>query len=187
MIGVTLSDAVAYRDGSVTTVRMAERVRSFTVAGRRREAISVGGAEHFGLPASYPGLSEVNVYVGWFGPLARPLQAGTLVGEYVTKLPLARTTMRFAGERLAGLVSGPAPGTTPGGSSWIAAEAYDASGRRLSEIHLAGVDGYDFTASFLAWAAQHPVTGTGALGPVQAYGLGALERGAAAAGLNRVT
>ena len=154
--------------------------------GKERPAISVGGAEHFTLPAAYPGLREVNVYLGWFGPLARPLQAGALVGEYVTKLPLARTTMRWWGERAAGLVGGPAPGTTPGGASWIAAEAYDAAGRRLSEVHLTGVDGYDFTASFLAWAARHRVTGTGALGPVQAYGLEALERGAGEAGLERV-
>ncbi len=186
LIGVTLADGFAYRGGSVKTVRMAERVRSFNVAGRRRDAISVGGSEHFGLPAAYPGLSEVNVYLGWFGPLARPFQAGALVGDYVMRVPLARTTMRFWGERLAGLVGGPEAGTTPGGSSWIAAEAYDAAGRQLSEIHLTGVDPYDFTASFLAWAARHPVTGTGALGPVQAYGLAGLERGARESGLTRV-
>jgi short subunit dehydrogenase-like uncharacterized protein len=187
LVGVTLSDAHAFRDGRVQTVRTAERVRSFTVAGHRREAVSVGGAEHFGLPAVYPGLHEVNVYLGSFGPLARPLQAGAFVGDYVTRLPLARATMRFWGEKLAGLLSGPEAGTTPGGSSWVAAETYDAEGRRLSEVHLAGVDGYDFTAGFMAWAARHPVTGTGALGPIEAYGLEALEDGARAAGLERAT
>ena len=44
--------------------------------------------EHFGLPASYPGLREVNVYLGWFGPLARPIQAGSFVGDVVRKVPL---------------------------------------------------------------------------------------------------
>jgi hypothetical protein len=187
LVGVTLSDAHAFRGGRVRTVRAAERVRSFSVAGRRREGISVGGAEHYGLPAAYPGLREVNVYLGWFGPLARPLQAGALIGEYVTRLPLARATMRFWGERAAGLLSGPAAGTTPGGSSWIAAEAYGSDGTQLSEVHLSGVDGYEFTASFMAWAARHPVTGTGALGPVEAYGLEALETGCRAAGLERVS
>ena len=76
-------------------------VRSFTVAGKSREAISVGGAEHFGLPAAYPRLREVNVYLGWFGPLARPLQAGSLVGAFVRKVPLTTTAMQFAGERVA--------------------------------------------------------------------------------------
>jgi len=187
MVGVTLSDAFAYRDGHIRTVRPVERVRSFNVSGKRREAISVGAAEHYALPRSYPGLSEVNVYLGWFGPLARPLQAGAYVGQYVNRIPLARTTMRFWGEKAAGLLSGPEAGTTPGGASWIAAAAYDESGAQLSEVHLTGADGYAFTASFLAWAAQQPVSGTGALGPVQAYGLEALERGMALAGLTRAT
>src|SRR4051794_2688069 len=186
LVGVTLDDGHAYRDGRVRTTRPAERVRSFSVAGKRREAISVGGAEHFGLPASYPSLREVNVYLGWFGPLARPLQAGSFVGELVRKVPLTTTAMRFAGERALGLVSGPEPGTTPGGRSWIAAEALDAAGRVLSEVHLAGVDGYAFTAGFMAWAAQQPMSGVGALGPVEAYGLERLQAGAAAAGLIRV-
>ena len=93
------------------------------------------------------------------------------------KVPLTTTAMKFAGERVLGLVSGPEAGTTPGGRSWIAAEAYDAAGRALSEVHLAGVDGYEFTAGFLAWAAQQPVSGAGALGPVEAYGLERLAGG----------
>jgi short subunit dehydrogenase-like uncharacterized protein len=187
LVGVTLADGHAFRDGRLRPVRTAERVRSFRVRGRAREAISVGGAEHFGLPAAYPALREVNVYLGWFGPLARPLQAGSLVGSFVQRLPLARPAMRMAGERVAGLVPDPEPGTTPGGRSWIAAEAFSASGEQLSEVHLAGVDGYDFTAGFVAWAAQQPVRGTGALGPVEAYGLERLEAGAHEAGLDRVT
>ncbi len=190
LVGVTLSDGHAFRDGRIQTVRTAERVRSFKVSGRARAAISVGGSEHYALPAAYPGLSEVNVYLGWFGPLARPLQAGALVGEYVQRLPGARAAMRFAGERAAGMVPGPEPGTTPGGGSWIAAEAYDAGGQRLSEVHVSGVDGYEFTARFLAWAAAHAaahgVNGTGALGAVEAFGLRTLEEGCQAAGLERV-
>jgi short subunit dehydrogenase-like uncharacterized protein len=186
LVGVTLSDNHAYREGRVKRVRPAERVRSFNVAGSRREAISVGGSEHYALPASYPGLREVNVYLGWFGPLARPLQAGSLVGELAQRVPGVRPALRIVGERALGLAAGPQAGTTPGGRSWIAAEAYDAAGRPLSEAHLAGVDGYEFTASFIAWAAQQPVAGTGALGPVQAYGLAALEAGARVAGLERV-
>src|SRR5262245_58687435 len=187
LVGATLSDAFAYRDGRIKTVRTVERVRSFSVSGKRREAVSLGGAEHFALPAAYPGLSEVNVYLGWFGPLARPLQVGAYVGQYVNRIPLARTTMRFWGEKAASLLSGPEAGTTPGGASWIAAEAYDESGAKLSEVHLRGIDPYDFSASFLAWAAQQRVSGSGALGPVQAYGLEALTRGMTLAGMTRIT
>ena len=186
LVGVTLADGHAFRDGRVVRARAAERVRSFAVAGKPQPGISVGGAEHFGLPAAYPRLREVNVYLGWFGPLARPLQAGSYVGELVTRLPGARSLMQAVGERVAGWVPDPEPGTTPGGRSWIAAEAYSAAGDKLSEVHLAGVDGYDFTASFIAWAAQQRVSGAGALGPVEAFGVAALEEGCRVAGLERV-
>jgi short subunit dehydrogenase-like uncharacterized protein len=175
LVGVTMAPGHAFRGGRVVSARAAERVRSFAVAGRPRAAISVGGAEHFSLPAAYPRLREVNVYLGWFGPLARPMQAGSYFGELALRLPGARGVMQAVGERVAGLVPDPEPGATPGGRSWIAAEAYSAAGDRLAEVHLAGVDGYAFTASFLAWAAQEPAAGAGALGPVEAYGVARLE------------
>ena len=170
--------------------RSAERVRSFTVDGSPRRAVSVGGAEHFGLPAAFPRLREVNVYLGWAGALARPLQAGSLVGSVATRLPGVRGALEFAGGRLADLGGdGPEPGTTPGGMSWIAAAAYDAAGEPVAEVHLSGADGYAFTAEFMAWAARAAaagrVKGTGAIGPVEAFGLDELERGCAFAGLSR--
>jgi short subunit dehydrogenase-like uncharacterized protein len=188
LVGVTLADHHVFRDGRVQPVRVAERVRTFKVARRERAAVSVGGAEHFTLPPAHPGLREVNVYIGWFGPLARPLQAGSLMGEYVQRLPGARGLLQLAGERLVELVPGPEAGTTPGGISWIAAEAFGAGGEKLAELHLTGADGYDFTASFLAWACRRAaagVTGTGALGPVEAFGVRTLEEGVRAAGIER--
>jgi short subunit dehydrogenase-like uncharacterized protein len=189
-VGITLEDNHAFRDGRVRPVRAAERVRSFPVKGKQRPGISVGGAEHYTLPPIHPGLREVNVYLGWFGPLARPMQAGSLVGSFATRLPGVRPALRAAGERLAAMAEGPAPGTTPGGLSWVPAIAYDAAGRPLAEVHLSGADPYDFTASFMGWAARHAaahgVQGTGALGPVEAFGLDTLEQGCAEAGLTRV-
>ena len=190
MVGITLNDHHAYRDGRLQTVRSAERVRNFPVKGRARPAFSLGGSEHFGLPAVYPGLREVNVYLGWFGPMTRPLQAGSLLTSYLTRIPGTRDLLQRGGERLMGMASGPEAGTTPGGISWIPAIAYDAGGRELAQVHLSGVDGYAFTANFLAWAAARAasagVEGTGALGPVEAFGLEGLERGCAEAGLERV-
>ena len=190
LVGASLDRGFAFRDGALRDVRPAERVRSFRVQDKQRSAVSVGGAEHFALPAAFPQLREVNVYLGWFGGLARPLQAGTLVGSVATRLPGVRSALGFAGSRLARLGSGPEPGTTPGGSSWVAAIAYDARGHPLAEVHLSGADGYAFTAEFLAWAARAAaggrVTGTGALGPLEAFGLDALERGCKLAGLERV-
>ena len=152
--------------------------------------MSVGGAEHLGLPAAYPRLQEVNVYLGWFGPFARPMQAGALVGSVATRLPGVREALQFAGERLAALAEGPEAGTTPGGESHVVAQAYDAGGEQVAEVHLRGGNWYAFTADFMAWAARAVaggrVKGAGALGPVEAFGLAELERGCAAAGLSRV-
>ena len=171
-------------------MRTAERVRSFTVKDKERAGASPSAAPSTsGCPPRYPRPAEVNVYLGWFGPFARPMQAGALVGSVATRLPGVREALEFAGEKLAALAEGPEAGTTPGGESWIAAQAYDAAGEPLAEVHLAGGNWYAFTADFIAWAARAAragrVKGTGALGPVEAFGLAELERACAAAGLSR--
>jgi short subunit dehydrogenase-like uncharacterized protein len=191
LVGAALNDNHAYRDGAVRSVRAAERARTFTVKGKQRTAVSVGGAEHFTLPAVHPGLLEVNVYLGWFGPLAKPLQASTLAGTVALKLPGVRSVLQAAGERLVSLAGSPEPGTTPGTVSWIVGVASDAAGEPLAEVHLTGADAYDFTASFMAWAARRAAGGNrphavGAVGPVEAFGLDALEQGCAEAGLSRL-
>ena len=66
--------------------------------------------------------------------------------------------------------------------------AYDGVGNPLSEVHLTGVDGYTFTGRILAWgagqAAAGSVTGTGALGPADGFGLAELAVGVAEAGMS---
>ena len=49
-------------------------MRSFRVGSKQRDAVSVGSSEHFALPKVAPQLREVNTYLGWFGPLSRPIQ-----------------------------------------------------------------------------------------------------------------
>jgi short subunit dehydrogenase-like uncharacterized protein len=189
-VGAMLNPAPAYREGRVRSVRTAERTRTFGVKGKQRDAISYGGAEHYTLPQAYPQLQEVNVYLGWFPGLSRTIQAGTLAAQAAGRLPGARAAMQAVGERVVGLVEGPEAGTTPGGASWIVAEALDAADRSLAEVHLSGANWYDFTAGMLAWSARRAahtgVEGSGALGPVSAFGLETLEEGCAEAGLTRV-
>jgi hypothetical protein len=59
----------------------------------------------------------------------------------------------------------------------------------VSRVQVSGPEAYGLTAAMLAWgatgAAEHGVHGTGALGPVQAFGLDELTAGAAEAGLVR--
>ena len=70
------------------------------------------------------------------------------------------------------------------------AEARSAQGDLLHSVQLDGPDGYDFTFRILAWgamtAAEQGLAGTGALGPVSAFGLEQLVEGAASAGLSPV-
>ena len=163
LVGVTLGDGHAYRDGRVRD-RAPGRAGAL-VQGRRQAARGDLGRRRRALRAA-GGVSRAcarsTSTSGWFGPLARPLQAGSFVGPFVRKRPAgARARCGSPASARSALVTGPEAGTTPGGRSWIAAEAYDAAGRRLSEVHLAGVDGYEFTAGFLAWAAQQRVVGRG--------------------------
>jgi len=178
LVGASLDPGFAWRHGRVVTERGAARVRSFGAAGA---AFSAGGAEHFTLPLAYAHLREVNTYIG-AGPLTRGVQLAAAATALAQRMPGSRTVMQAAGERVAARVPGRAETAA---SSRIVATAHDADGRQLAEIVLEGPDPYDFTASFIAWAAQRRVEGAGALSPVLAFGgLDVLATGCAGAGIS---
>jgi short subunit dehydrogenase-like uncharacterized protein len=178
----------AWRDGRIVTERAARRMRNFNVDGKQRPGVSVGTSEHFGLPRFAPQLREVNSYLGWFGPMSRPMQAFGAVGAAIGAVPGARKLINAAGARFVkGSTGGPDEDALAKARSHVVAVAYDEGGRELAEVHVAGVDGYTFTARMLAWAsakiAADGLPASGALGPVEAFGLRELERGAAEAGI----
>lgn len=190
LAGVIAEPGFAFRDGVLRTVRLAERVRSFRTGSAERPAASVAGSEHFGLARVTPQLREVNVYLGGFGPLTRPLQAATAGGAIITKVPGVREALGAVTRRLVkGSTGGPDAAARAGTGAHVTACAYDAAGTQLSDVHLRGGNPYDFTAQILAWGAERAlageITGTGALGPVEAFGLDALADGCAQAGLER--
>jgi short subunit dehydrogenase-like uncharacterized protein len=189
--GLLLEPGFAWRDGRLRPERMARRVRAFPTGGRDRLAVSYGGSEHYALPRLAPGLREVEVYLGWFGRRSRAVQAASAVGAPLARLPGARGLGRAAAGRLARRTGqGPDEAARQRGGSLIVASASDAEGRELARVGLRGPDPYTLTARLLAWgarrAAGHGLAGTGALGPVDAFGLEALKAGAAEAGLERV-
>jgi short subunit dehydrogenase-like uncharacterized protein len=184
-VGIMFDEGYAFRDGALRGARMAERVRSFHAKGKDRDAISIGGSEHYTLPPIHPALREVNVYLGWFGALARPLQVGSLAGAVAMKAPGARSVFKALGDRFVEM-GGSGPERPGSGLSWIVGEAYDAGGTKLADVQLSGPEPYALTADIIAWAAQREPSGTGPLGPVQAFGLDALEEGCRQAGLTRV-
>ncbi len=126
--GIALSPSFAFRGGAIRTVRSAERMRSFDVKGKPRPGISVGGSEHFTVPPAFPRLREVNVFLGWFGPLARGITATSRATALAGKVPGLKQAIVAGAGKLAGMGDAPAEGTTPGGLSWIAAAAYDEAG-----------------------------------------------------------
>jgi short subunit dehydrogenase-like uncharacterized protein len=187
-IGAIASPAFGFRDGRIQTERGAKRVRSFRVGSKELAAISVGSSEHFTLPNVAPRLREVNSYLGWFGPASRAMKVMSAGTSVAMKVPGVEKLWSAAGERFVqGSTGGPDKETRAKGGSHIVGIAYDAAGRPLSEIHLKGVDGYTFTGRMLAWAAQQAAAGalkgTGALGPVDGFGLEELAAGCAEAGI----
>ncbi len=179
----------AWRDGRIVTERAAKRVTSFeTRPGRQAPAFSVAGSEHFALPRLAPGLREVDLYLGWLGPMTRPMQGASLAMSAVTAIPGVRSGLNGLVSRFVkGSTGGPDAESRAKSGTLLLAEAFDASGVGLADVRLEGINVYSFTGSMLAWGAQTAadggLQGTGALGPVDGFGLDALTAGVAEAGI----
>ena len=190
LAGVLFEPGFAWSGGRLVEETAGRRMWRFEANGRPRRGLSVGGSEHLTLPGLAPTLREVGVHLDWFGPITpiahRLAPLSTLAG----RLPGAQRGAR----RLAALVAGrvaeaPSAATLERATTATVAEVRDREGLLVSRVELRGPEAYGFTAAMLAWgattAAEHGVRGTGALGPVQAFGLVELTAGAAAAGLVR--
>jgi short subunit dehydrogenase-like uncharacterized protein len=190
--GVLLDRSFAFRGGRLVEERTGKRMHRFELEpGKRASALSVGSSEHLGLSRAYPSLREVDAYLGWFGPATRLLQGVSLTLAGVARSSGAKRRLEsFVARVQKGSSGGPDAATRARSGSLVLAEALDAGGTVLAAARLEGVNGYDFTARILAWgahaAANGGLRGTGALGPVDAYGLTALEAGCTEAGIRRV-
>jgi short subunit dehydrogenase-like uncharacterized protein len=173
-----------WRDG-IRPVPVEARMRTLTLNGYRLLALAIGATEHYALPplAAPHRLPEVDVYVGW--PLARvpvPALLPALTAALLSRQPV-RSLLRGAGRfALRWVAEEPDPAALARLHAGSVATTYDASGRQLARVRLQTGDPYRLSAQLLAWGAQraaaHGVAGSGALGPVQAFGLDALRRGA---------
>jgi hypothetical protein len=152
----------------------------------------VGSSEHFTLPAAYPRLREVDAYLGWFGKQSRFMQAFAAGGSAVTRVPGAKAGFNaLTGRFVKGSTGGPGPEERSKQRAYVVAIASDADGNDLADVRVTGLNGYDFTGGMLAWgamrAAEGGLSGAGALGPVEAFGLDELEAGVRQAGIERVS
>jgi short subunit dehydrogenase-like uncharacterized protein len=197
--GVLLEAGYAFHGGRIVTERTAAHVTSFEIDGKKRQAFSIGSSEHFalprlrpraagadGIPAQAP-LTDVGVYLGWFGRATRLVRYGSALVAPLSSMPVVRRALDAQARRIQRSRAG--PGTTDGIRSDVVAMARDASGKKLAAVHLIGADPYSFTAPMLAWAAGKAaadgVRPAGALGPVEAFGAAALESACASAGFHR--
>jgi short subunit dehydrogenase-like uncharacterized protein len=190
MVAITLEPAFAWRSGRLVTVPSSNRWRTFDLPGGRAEAISVGSTEHFTLPRLSPGLRDVTVYIGWLGWASRPAQALALATSVATGVPGVKQGMLGFTELVArGAPGGPGPEARARTRSLIVAEVRDGDGTLVTEVRLEGINPYDVSAELLAWGAEAAAAGrlhgTGALGPVDAWGLDELEAAVAEAGMRQ--
>lgn len=188
--GMMLARHHAFRGGRMVLEPIARHVRDFRIGSRSAPGASVGGSEQFALPRSAPQLTDVGVYLGWFGPATRPLQALSVGMSVLARAPGVPALLSSALRPFTrGTGAGPDASVRARRGSRVVAECADAEGRALGSVQLDGADPYDFTGRILAWGAEQlatgKVSGIGALGPVEAFGLDALERGCAEAGLSR--
>jgi short subunit dehydrogenase-like uncharacterized protein len=184
--GMLAAPAYAFADGRLMTERTARHVHSFD----GRPAVSIGATEQFALPRVHPGLRDARVWLGWFGPASRPLQAISAATALATKLPGVRGAIEAAAGRFVkGSTGGPDEAARAKARSFVVAIASDADGAPLATVRLEGANPYDFTGAVLAWGAIAAVNGglrgVGALGPVDGFGLEALQAGVAEAGIAR--
>ncbi len=191
VLGLMLAPGYAFRGGQLVTEPAARRLRGFDLGGRRAEGVTVASSEAFTLARLHPGLRDVNVYLGWAGSLSRVVQAVSAGTSLLGRVPGARGAVGAILRPLApGSTGGPDAEARSRVGSVVVAEAFDADGTRLAAVKLSGVNPYEFTAAALAWGAQAAadggLQGAGALGPVDAFGLEALVRGCAEAGIARV-
>jgi short subunit dehydrogenase-like uncharacterized protein len=198
MIGMLLEPGYGFHGGRIVTEPTAAHIASFMVDGTKREAYSLGSSELFALPRLRPEgaadgapgqvpLTDVTVYLGWFGRATRVVHYGSALTAPASRLPGARKALDAAARRVQRSRAAPAPTTAI--RSDVVAVARDASGSELATVTLVGGDPYSFTASILAWAAvkaaSDGVRPPGALGPVEAFGTDLLETACAAAGFHR--
>ncbi|MBD8078644.1 saccharopine dehydrogenase family protein [Cellulosimicrobium arenosum] len=176
-LATVLEPSYAWRDGRLRSERVAARVVTFELGpGRRVRGITSGGTEPFALPGLAPGLQDVEVVLGLSGRAVPLAPVATAVVSAALRVPGIGTGLRhLARARSSGSTGGPDAATRATSRTRVLADARSPSGELLRRVRLDGPDPYDLTARFLAWgatsAAAGGVRGTGALGPVQAFGL----------------
>ncbi len=186
LAGIATEQLYTWRDGALRSEPAGARMRTFDVAGRLRQGVTIGAGEQFALPRIAPGLRTVDVYLGWFGRASGAVHAGARVAPLLSRVP-TRAVAAAADVLTRRVPTDPATDALASARSHFVAEVFDATGTLLARTRLTAPEPYAITADLLAWGAGHAadrgVRGTGALDAVAAFGLDELVAGAAEAGI----
>jgi short subunit dehydrogenase-like uncharacterized protein len=187
----------ALRRGHLVPQRAGSQLLRLRAGGRQRPAFTVPTSEHFFLPPLAPSLQSVRVGLGWFGAITPAVPVAARVAGAVDRVPplrsgLARLLGPVVGRVARGSSGGPDEQARSRAGSLVAADVRGPGGHPLAHVELAGPNGYTLTAYLLAWGARalaglvpgvNEPSASGALGPVEAFGLDTLQAACAEAGL----
>jgi short subunit dehydrogenase-like uncharacterized protein len=173
--------------GRLVLLPSGRKVRTFSDRGVRRPGVLLGSTESLALPRTFPQLTEVANYLGWFGKASYAVP----VASYATgllQLPVLRQAMARRADKAAAVTGqGPSDASRSKQRSVAIAVASDSTGKQLTAVRVEGPDAYGLTADLMAWAASELAHGrvdsVGALGPVDAFGLDRLVEGCRSVGL----
>jgi short subunit dehydrogenase-like uncharacterized protein len=189
IVDATLEPGLFWKKGRRVTRTAGTRLRRFEIEGKRRPAVSISGSEHLFLPRHYPQLQDINTYLGWFGKKSYLMQPLALFSVAAFKIPGLKRMFKWSLSRMfKSRGKGPGARNRSKLGSHIIALAFDQDGKQLAKAELLGANGYDFTAAFIALIADEIIGGkvrqSGALSPIDAFGLEKLISLCAKAGLN---
>ena len=188
LAGALLEPGFEFSAGQLKSARGAKSDRTFETTVGPRTGLSIGASEHFAIPRLNSEVENVGAYLGWFGGNTAPIKAGSAALNGLIKVPGVKRAIGLGlSKLLPGSTGGPTENERAKTKSLAVAETSASDGRTLAHVEVNGPNAYDLTASFLAWAgiklAADGPSETGALGPVEVFGLDELVAGCASAGL----
>jgi short subunit dehydrogenase-like uncharacterized protein len=176
-----------FDNGRIVLLPTGRKIHTFFDRGARRPGVLYGSTESLSLPRTFIQLTHVENYLGWFGKSSYAM----LPASYATgllRLPFIKKRLDRRADKIAAVTGrGPDEKSRAQQRSVAIAVASDASGKQLAAVRVEGPNGYDLTADLMAWAADELAHGrvseTGALGPIDAFGLDRLVEGCRSVGL----
>jgi short subunit dehydrogenase-like uncharacterized protein len=186
--GSLTDPAHLFDNGKIVLLPTGRKVHTFVDRGARRPGVLYGSTESLSLPRTFIQLTRVENYLGWFGKGSYAmLPASYTMG--LLRLPFIKKRLDRRADKIAAVTGrGPDEAARLRQRSVAIAVASDASGKQLASVRVEGPNGYDLTADLMAWAADElahgRVSGVGALGPLDAFGLDRLIAGCRSAGLS---